>query len=133
MLFSLIESMVEESVFSYAKPSKAKIQKLFNYPRGAAFLAYRDGVCIGFIGLVISSFFFSDYERATDVGFYILPKYRGGREAFRLMQAAEQWAKEQGVSQICMGQSVGAKTEETKNFYVHQGYTVTGFNSIKTL
>jgi GNAT superfamily N-acetyltransferase len=132
-LFSLIESMVEESVFSYAKPSKAKIQKLFNYPRGAAFLAYRDGVCIGFIGAVIDSFFFSDYERATDVGFYILPEYRGGREAFRLLQAVEQWAKEQGVSEIFMGHSVGGKIEEMKKFYIHQGYKIGGFNSMKKL
>ena len=117
-LFSLIETMVEESVFSYAKPSKAKIQKLFNYPRGAAFLAYRGEVCIGFVGAVIDSFFFSDYERATDVGFYILPQYRGGREA---------------LSEIFMGHSVGGKIEEMKKFYIHQGYKIGGFNSMKKL
>lgn len=132
-LFGLIESMVEESVFSYAKPSKAKIQRLFNYSRCAVFLAYRDGVCIGFVGAVIDQFFFSEYERATDVGFYILPEYRGGREAFKLLRAIEDWAREQGVTKMFMGHSVGGKIEEMKKFYVHNGYKIGGFNSMKNL
>lgn len=132
-LFSLIESMVAESVFSYAAPSRKKIQDLFNYKRGAAFLAYRDGVCVGFIGAVIAPFFFSDYERATDVGFYILPEYRGGREAFKLLRAIEDWAREQGVTEMFMGHSVGGKIEEIKKFYVHNGYKIGGFNSMKNL
>ena len=125
--------MVEESVFSYAKPSRAKIQKLLDYPRGAAFLAYRNTICVGFIGAVISPVFFSEYERASDVGFYILPQYRGGREAFKLLKAIEDWAKDQGVSEITMGQTVGNKIEETKKFYTHQGYAISGFNSVKKL
>ena len=132
-LFGLIESMVEESVFSYAKPSKAKIQRLFNYPKCAVFLAYRDDVCIGFVGAVIDQFFFSEYERATDVGFYILPEYRGGREAFKLLRAIEDWAREQGVTKMFMGHSVGGKIEEMKKFYVHNGYKIGGFNSMKNL
>lgn len=132
-LFSLIEAMVEESIFSYAKPSRTKIQKLLDYPRGAAFLAYRDNTCVGFMGAVIAPVFFSEYERASDVGFYILPQYRGGREAFKLLKAIEDWAKDQGVSEISIGQTVGNKIEETKKFYIHQGYTISGFNGVKNL
>jgi GNAT superfamily N-acetyltransferase len=132
-LFSLIESMVSESVFAYAKPSRKKIQDLFDYPRGAAFLAYKDGICIGFIGAVIAPFFFSDYERATDVGFYVLPEHRGGRAAFKLLYAIEDWAREQGVKEMFMGHSVGGKIDEMKKFYIHNGYKIGGFNSMKKL
>lgn len=133
ILFGLIESMVEESVFSHAKPSRVKIEKLFNYPRSAAFLAYKGDVCIGFVAAIIDSFFFSDYVRAMDLGFYILPEHRGGRAAFDLIRAIEQWAKDQGVSEFYMGHSVGGKIEETKKFYIHNGYKIGGFNSVKKL
>jgi GNAT superfamily N-acetyltransferase len=132
-LFSLVESMVEESVFSYATPSRKRIQDLFNYPKGAAFLAYKDTVCIGFVGAVVTPFFFSDYERATDVGFYVLPEHRGGRAAFKLLHAIEDWSREQGVKELFMGHSVGGKIEEMKKFYIHNGYKIVGFNSMKKL
>ena len=132
-LFVLIEAMVEESVFNHAKPSREKIQRLFDYPKSAAFLAYKGDTCIGFIAAVIDSFFFSDYVRAMDLGFYILPEHRGGRAAFDLLRAIEAWAKEQGVSEFYMGHSGGGKTEEMKKFYIHNGYKIGGFNSVKKL
>lgn len=133
VLFGLIESMIAESVFSHATASRKRIQDLFNYPRGAAFLAYKDDKCIGFVGAVIAPFFFSDYERATDLGFYILPEHRGGRTAFRLLRAIEDWARSEGVTEMYMGHSVGGKIEEMKNFYIHNGYKIGGFNSVKKL
>ena len=133
LLFSLIEQMVEESVFRHAKPSRAKIEKLFNYPKSVAFLAYKGDVCIGFVAAIVDSFFFSDYVRATDLGFYILPEHRGGRAAFYLLRAVETWAKDQGVTELYMGQSVGGKIEEMKKFYIHNGYSIGGFNSVKKL
>jgi GNAT superfamily N-acetyltransferase len=132
-LFSLIESMVAESVYSYATPSRKRIQSLFNYPRCATFLAYKDNICIGFVAAVVSPFFFSDYERATDVGFYVIPEHRGGRAAFKLLHSIEDWAREQGVTEMCMGQSVGGKIEAMKKFYTHNNYEICGFNSIKKL
>ena len=133
LLFSLIEQMVEESVFRHATPSRTKIEKLFNYPRSAAFLAYKGETCIGFVAAIIDSFFFSDYVRATDLGFYILPEHRGGRAAFDLLRAIEAWSKAEGVTELYMGHSVGGKIEEMKKFYVHNGYTIGGFNSVKKL
>ena len=125
--------MVEESVFNHAKPSRAKIQKLLDYPKSAAFLAYKGETCIGFVAAIVDSFFFSDYVRATDLGFYILPEHRGGKAAFELLRAIEAWAKEQGVSEIYMGHSVGGKIEEMKKFYIHNGYKIGGCNSVKKL
>lgn len=133
LLFSLIENMVEESVFSHAKPSRKKIQALFEYPKSAGFLAYKDDVCIGFIGGFVGPFFFSDYERATDLGFYILPEHRGGRAAFLLLRALEDWARSTGVKELYMGHTVGGKIEQTRKFFIHNGYKTGGFNSVKSL
>jgi GNAT superfamily N-acetyltransferase len=130
-LFALIEQMVAESVFSFAPPSREKIKALMNYPKSAAFLAFKNDQCIGFVGAVIAPFFFSDYEKASDVGFYILPEHRGGSTASRLLQAIENWAKENGAKEIFMGHSVGGKIEEMKKFYIHNGYKIGGFNSMK--
>jgi GNAT superfamily N-acetyltransferase len=132
-LFSLIEQMVAESVFSFAPPSRKKIQQLMDYPKSAGFLAFEGDKCIGFVGAVINEFFFSEYERATDLGFYILPEHRGGTTAVRLLKTIENWAKEMGVNEIFMGHSVGGKVEETKQFYLRNGYRVGGFNSMKRL
>jgi GNAT superfamily N-acetyltransferase len=130
-LFALIEQMVAESVFSFAPPSKRKIQALMDYPKAAGFLAFKDEKCIGFVAAVVNEFFFSEYERATDLGFYILPEHRGGSIAFKLLREIENWAKEMGVKEIFMGHSVGGKVEETKQFYLRNGYRVGGFNSMK--
>jgi GNAT superfamily N-acetyltransferase len=132
-LFALIEQMVAESVFSFAPVSKVKIQQLFSYPKCATFLAFNDNKCIGFVSAAISPFFFSDYERATDAGLYVLPEHRGGKTAFKLLKAIENWAKEMGVKELCMGQSVGVNIENTKKFYEHNGYQIGGFNSMKRL
>ena len=130
-LFALIEQMIAESVFAFAPPSRKRIQNLMAYPKGAAFLAYKEDKCIGFVGAVITPFFFSDYERANDVGFYILPEHRGGSTAFKLLKAIEDWAKENGAKELFMGHSVGGKIEEMKKFYTHNGYKIGGFNSMK--
>jgi GNAT superfamily N-acetyltransferase len=130
-LFALIAQMVDESTFSFAPPSRKRIQNLMDYPKGAAFLAYKEDKCIGFVGAIITPFFFSDYERATDVGFYILPEHRGGSTAFKLLKAIEDWAKENGAKELFMGHSVGGKIEEMKKFYIHNGYKIGGFNSMK--
>ena len=132
-LFALIEQMVSESVFSFAPPSRKKIQALLDYSKSAGFLAFKDDKCIGFVAAVINEFFFSEYERATDLGFYILPEHRGGTTAFKLLKTVENWAKEMGVKEIFMGHSVGGNIEGMKKFYQHNGYRIGGFNSMKRL
>ena len=130
-LFALIEQMVKESVFAYATPCRAKIWQLFHHPKTAVFMAYRHHRCIGFAGVVISPFFFSQVERANDVGFYILPEHRGGSAVLGLLRAVEKWAKEMGSDRLYVGHSVGGKTDEVRHFYERQGYKTGGFNCVK--
>ena len=132
-IFAFVEQMVEQSVFSFAKPSRKRIEEHFYYPKTGTFIAVADGVPIGFISACVTPFFFSDIERATDLGFYIVPAHRGGSAAQRLLKTLEKWAKDMGMTHLFMGHSVGGKVEQMKSFYLRNGYQVGGFNSMKRL
>jgi GNAT superfamily N-acetyltransferase len=132
-VFRFVGEMVAASVFDFAKPSRRKIRELFLYPKTGTFIAFKDDEPIGFVSAVIDAFFFSDYERATDLGFYIRPGHRGGSTALRLLRTIEKWAKAMGAKELFMGHSVGGKVDEMKSFYIRNGYRVGGFNSMKVL
>ena len=123
--------MVAASVFNHAIPSYEKIRELFNYPKTATFFSYEGELVTGFISIIIAPFFFSDVERASDLGFYIRPEHRGGSAAVRLLRAAENWAKSMGCKELYMGHSVGGKVDQMKQFYLRNGYRIGGFNSMK--
>lgn len=125
--------MVADSTFGFAQPSRVRVAEHFFYPKTGTFIAYECGKPIGFFSACIAPFFFSDYERATDLGFYIHPNHRGGAVALRLLRAIEKWAKQMGAKQFCMGQSLGGKVDQMKSFYERNGYQICGFNSIKEL
>ena len=133
VIFKFVQEMVAASVFHFAIPSRKRIAEHFYYPQTGTFIAYKDGVPIGFISACIAPFFFSDYERATDLGFYIRPDHRGGSTALRMLRVLEKWAKQNGAKYLQIGHSVGGKVDEMKSFYIRNGYKVGGFNSMKEL
>ena len=125
--------MVQGSSLAHAIPSQEKIVGLLTYGRTAFFIGYDNGIPAGFIGITITPFFFSDVRRATDLGFYISPCYRGGSLAKRLITIAEDWAKLMGATTIFMGQTVGNKMDSTLKFYERNGYELCGFNTMKRI
>ena len=133
LIFTFVEEMIEASVFSFAKPSRKRIAEHFYYPKTGTFIAYKDNEPIGFISACIAPFFFSDYERATDLGFYVREQHRGGSTALRLLKTIEKWAKAMGARELQIGHSVGGKVDEMKSFYLRNGFKVGGFNSMKVL
>ena len=125
--------MVADSVHAFATPSRQKVKELFEFPKTGTFIAYDNEKPIGFISAIYFAFFFSDYERASDLGFYVRPSHRGSSAALRLLRAIEEWAKSMGAKEIFLGHSVGGKVDEMKSFYIRNGYQVGGFNSMKVL
>jgi GNAT superfamily N-acetyltransferase len=125
--------MVKDSVFHFAVPSRPRVAEHYFYAKTGNFIAYKDATPIGFISACIVPFFFSDYERACDLGFYVCPAHRGGSAAIRLLHTREKWAKQMGAKEFCMGQSLGGKVDQMRSFYERNGYTVCGFNSMKDL
>ena len=133
ILFGLINKMVEESILNFAKPSKSKIKSLIKYKDAIGFISFNNDVPSGFINAIVQEYFFSDYIHAMDLGFFVLKEYRGTSASLRLIKQMEKTLKEKGIKKFCMGQSVGIKIEETKSFYLRNGYSISGFNTIKDL
>ena len=131
--FDLIQSMVTEAEFNLASPDKEQIRLMTMIPHGVVYLAENEGKLVGFIAGMAQRYFFSLRERATDMGFYVLPNYRGGSAAVRLIGALEDWAKERGLAEIYIGQTTAVDIEKTQKFYAHLGYKTVGFNTVKHL
>ena len=132
-VYELSCEMVAGSSLDMATPSLNKIRGLLANVNTSFFIGYYDAIPAGFIGINIGTFYFSDVRRASDLGLYVSPKYRGGSMAKRLLQRAENWAREKGVKAIFMGQTVGNKKDSTLNFYLRNGYELCGFNTIKRI
>ena len=133
LFYELVCSMIAESEFDKAHPDKNQIYLMTLMPNGIVFLAEKDNKLIGFIAGITQKYFFSDRMKSTDMGFFVLPEYRGSSAAIRLVQAFEKWSKDQGVEDICFGQTTAIDIEKTQRFYTHLGYKTVGFNTVKHL
>jgi GNAT superfamily N-acetyltransferase len=131
--FELVKSMVSEAEFYEATPDKEIIWKTFKNPIVATFVAIKDDRIIGFIAGVIGPYFFSTRKRVSDIGFYVIPEHRGSRAALKLLAALEGWAKENKITDVCIGQTTAVNMEKTQQFYNRLGYRTVGFNTIKHL
>jgi len=57
---------------------------------------------VGLLGGVISVPPFSTTKIATEIVWYILPKYRGSIKAIKMIKEFEGWAKERGAKHVAM-------------------------------
>lgn len=125
--------MVAEAEFSYAKPEKHKILQLYKNPNAVGFVAIENDKIIGFISAIAHEYFFSNRKTASDLGFFVLPEFRGSRAALKLVKSLENWAKEIGVDDLHLGQTTAVEMDKTKQFYERLGYKTVGFNTVKQL
>lgn len=125
--------MVAEAEFSYAKPEKHKILQLYKNPNAVGFIAIENDKIIGFISGIAHEYFFSNRKKANDLGFYVLPEFRGSRAALKLVKSLENWAKEIGADDLHLGQTTAVEIDKTRQFYERLGYKTVGFNTIKHL
>ena len=131
--FSLVTKMVAEAEFFDATQELSKIQKMFNMPNIAVFGAFDDNKLIGFISGMHHEYFFSSKKKVSDLGFYILPEYRGSRASIKLIKELENWARSFNVDDIYLGQTTAVNIEKTQKFYERLGYKTVGFNTVKHL
>lgn len=131
--FELVTKMVAEAEFCSAKPEVSKIKKMFQMPNVAVFGAIEDGKLIGFISGMYNEYFFSSKKKVSDLGFYVLPEFRGTRASIRLIKELENWAVKLGSEDLALGQTTAVNMEKTQKFYEKLGYKTVGFNTIKHL
>lgn len=131
--FEIVCKMVAESEFSYVVPEKQKILQLFKNPNAVAFLALENDQIVGFISGLVHEYFFSNRKRVSDLGFFVLPEYRGSRVALKLVKLLEAWAIEKNANELHLGQTTGLEIDKTKRFYERLGFKTVGFNTVKHL
>ena len=131
--FEIVCKMVAESEFSYVVPEKQKILQLFKNPNAVAFLALENNQIVGFISGLVHEYFFSNRKRVSDLGFFVLPEYRGSRVALKLVKLLEAWAIEKNANELHLGQTTGLDIDKTKRFYERLGFKTVGFNTVKHL
>ena len=131
--FEVVTKMVTEADFCYAVPEKRKIINLYKSPNTIGFLAIENNEIIGFISGISNEYFFSNRKRASDLGFFVLPNFRGSSAAIKLVKSLENWAKEQGVDDLYLGQTTAVEIDKTRQFYERLGYKTVGFNAVKHL
>lgn len=99
----------------------------------AGWLAYVDGKPVGIMVGFYTEFIFGKDRIAQDIMLYVLSGHRGSRLAFKLVQAYEQWAIDQGCRVAQLGATTGIETERTVAFLERLGYSRVGIITQKEL
>ena len=131
--FELVKSMVLEAEFNEAAPEKEIIWNIHKNTNAVIFVAIKENKIIGFLAGVKGPYFFSTKMRVSDIGFYVNPNHRGSRAAIKLLAKLEDWARDNNINDVCIGQTTAVNMEKTQQFYNRLGYKTVGFNTIKHL
>lgn len=124
---------------SYSKGSyvcdkvRALMAGLIGSEYGVVFVSEVGGRVVGGIAGGVTEHWFSNDLHAFDYSFYVLPDYRGGSSAFRLLLAFEEWARAKGAIEIDIGITTGIHEDKTQRFYEKMGFVQTGRLFGKTL
>ena len=119
----------KESWFAFTEFSFAKCAELFDVALKndniQAFVAAdsHSDEPVGYIVGSIQEHYWSRDTFCTDVGFYILPPWRGFNAAKRMLLALEEWATDKGVGDFMLGITAGVADDRIVNFYARNGYT----------
>jgi GNAT superfamily N-acetyltransferase len=113
-----------------------KVHMLVTSPRTLVELAIDNdsgGKIVGFICGVVHESVFNETRRVSDIGLFVLPEYRKGDVAKRLIAHLEKWARDQQASQLWLGQTTGDYPKVVERFYNRLGFKTQGVNCLKEL
>ncbi len=82
-----------------------------------------DGVIHGAIGGIHYADIYNGDTVATEMFWFMLPSYRGGMEAMRLLRAFELWAREKGCKRCGMVHLHRLQPAELSRLYERAGYS----------
>ena len=111
----------------------AKVHMLVTSPRTLVELAFDEDKLVGFVCGVVHESVFNETKRVTDIGLFVLPDYRKGDIATKLIGHLEKWARDQQASQLWLGQTTGDNPKVVERFYNRLGFKTQGFNCLKEL
>lgn len=115
------------------RPFAIKISKvedlllqLVDHPSGCVLVARDGDEIVGMFWGLISEFFFSNVRVSQDLLLYVLPSYRNGTTAVRLIKYYEQWAIESGAGEIQLAVSADIDNARAIRLYQGLGYEGVG-------
>ena len=91
-------------------------------------VAEKDGRLIGMLMGYVTDYYFGDDKIACDILWYMDPEHRGSRVGIRLLEAFQDWSKERGASEVCIGISTAVAFERTGALLQRLGYLHVGGN-----
>ena len=89
-----------------------------------------DPYLVGMIAFTAPPHLFANEAYAEEQGWWVEPEHRGGTTGPRLMQAAEAWARENGLKMIKM---VAPEGSDVGKFYTKLGYRAVETAYVKAL
>ncbi len=105
-----------------------EVSKILNNHRLASFVAEQNGQLVGFVEVSLR-----DYAEGCDSspvgyleGWYVAPKHRKTGIGRRLVQAAEDWARARGCSEM-------ASDSELSNTPSHQAHARLGYQEVERI
>lgn len=130
-IVALTDKMLAHTKLGCATP--AKVYSLVTNPRTLVELALDEDKIVGFICGVVHESVFNETKRVTDIGLFVLPEYRVGDIATKLISHLEKWSRDQQAQQLWMGQTTGDSPRVVERFYNRLGFKTQGFNCLKEL
>ena len=134
-LVELLASFYEESRYSnsslrFCARTMARTVSGFlnNVPETFCQVVEREGRIVGLILADLNSVPFAAARFSRVAFLYILPKYRGGISAYKMIKAYVKWAKSKGSAEILGGTSSGVTPRRTANLYEKAGFEEAGYN-----
>lgn len=102
--------------------------------RGVFYGAFTpEGMFTGGLGALLCPDLNNGQVMAVECFWYVLPEFRGGTAAGRLLKAFERWAREQGAKRMVMVHLLNLTPTELHNTYKRLGYRPVEVNYVKEL
>ena len=124
--------MHAESSYAQLAFSEDRLRQIFDVytkdARRALILGRVNGEACGLYAGYITPYYFSNELVANDIAWFVVKERRGTSLGLRLLTAFENWAKDQGASEIRVGYSTDINPTAFDSLMLKRGYSRVGGN-----
>jgi GNAT superfamily N-acetyltransferase len=124
--------MHAESSYSRLEFSEDRLREIFNqYTKKEdriLLVGLVNGEMCGLYAGYLAPYYFSRELVANDIAWFVVKERRGSRLGLRLLGAFEQWAKDNGASEVRVGYSTDINPSAFDSLMLKRGYSRVGGN-----
>ncbi|WP_018923992.1 GNAT family N-acetyltransferase [Salsuginibacillus kocurii] len=130
---SLAGLMGELGYETTSEEMRNRFNKIQETPGYCTFVADHCGKVVGMIGLCTSYFYEKEGQYARIVALVVDSRYRNSGVGKKLIQQAEQWAKQHDAVTIGLNSGIREERTNAHNFYLNMGYKEVSKGFFKSL